>query len=81
MVGYHAIRPQRRIVVDDTTPWEIPDEVDELGAKCRAAILLADRLVRLVIPDYEEWAGIALLDRDGELLQHVRHPACWPPRL
>lgn len=42
-------------------------EYNDLGSKLAAEILLADPTPRIVIPDREEWLGINLLERDGEL--------------
>jgi len=38
------------------------------GAKFMAGVLLADRITRhVLVPSREEWVGLCLLDRDGEL--------------
>lgn len=39
----------------------------ELGLKGAAAVMLADRRGVLTIPTEEEWIGLNLLERDGEL--------------
>ena len=39
----------------------------ELGLKAAAAVMLADRRPRLTVPTEEEWIGLNLLARDGEL--------------
>lgn len=41
-------------------------EADELGSKCAAAVLLADRS-RIVAVTREQWIGFNLLERDDEL--------------
>lgn len=42
-------------------------EINDLGSKLAAQILLATGGTRLVIPSYEEWVGFNLLERDDEL--------------
>lgn len=50
--------------------WKEPKqrtEIQELGCKLAAQILLADTLGGIVIPSEEEWIGLNLLERDDEL--------------
>jgi hypothetical protein len=42
-------------------------QLDEIGDKCAAKILLTDRTSHLILPDPAEWYGINLLERDDEL--------------
>lgn len=44
-------------------------ELEELGNKASAKILLADSSRRIRIPTYDEWIGIGLLERDDELIR------------
>lgn len=48
--------------------------LQELGLKAEAELLLRDRNPRLVIPTEDEWIGLNLLQRDGEL-PHGQHAA------
>jgi len=43
------------------------ERVDELGCKAAALLILMDHNDRLIIPSRDEWIGIHLLERDGEL--------------
>lgn len=42
-------------------------KAEELGRKLAAKILLAGHDRRLVLPSYDEWVGVHLLERDDEL--------------
>lgn len=44
------------------------DEVQVLSRKLQARIVLADGRRKMIVPTREEWIGINLLERDGELL-------------
>ncbi len=46
-------------------------EIQELGCKLSAQILLADSLGGIVIPSEEEWIGLGLLERDDELRRKI----------
>lgn len=55
-------------------PWpefelgtRLGDLADELGLKAEAEILLLDPRRGIVIPTADEWVGLNLLDRDGEV--------------
>lgn len=39
----------------------------ELGRKLAAELILGDDTLRVIVPSWDEWAGLNLLDRDGEL--------------
>lgn len=49
-------------------------EINDLGAKLAAQILLADSLSGIVIPSTEEWIGLNLLERDDELRRKEHAP-------
>jgi hypothetical protein len=53
-------------VIDDPHP-PTSCAMDDLGCKLAAWLLLADRLAGVVVPSREEWIGLNLLERDGEL--------------
>ena len=42
-------------------------EYNDLGSKLAAQVLLGDTTRRIVVPSYEEWVGVDLLERDDEL--------------
>jgi hypothetical protein len=52
------------------------DEIEDLGSKLAASILLSDTTRRIVVPTHEEWFGLNLLERDDELSPVVRRNRC-----
>lgn len=42
-------------------------ELDDLGDKWAAEILLISQNSKIIIPEYHEWIGVNLLDKDSEL--------------
>lgn len=61
--------PNHLMCTCSAIPYREPTrtELDDIGAKAAAMILLADQLSGLVIPDREEWIGFNLLERDDEM--------------
>jgi hypothetical protein len=45
----------------------VRSEISDLGNQLAASILLQDTFNRIVIPTYEEWIGIGLLEMNDEL--------------
>lgn len=42
-------------------------ELREMSRKVEARLLLLDKSRRIIIPDFDEWVGIGLLERDDML--------------
>ena len=54
-------------VEDEWKSFPPRTEITDIGSKCLAGMLLADRYSGIVIPSREEWIGLNLLERDDEL--------------
>ena len=44
-----------------------PTEINELGSKLAAKVLLLDKDGRVIVPSRDEWIGVNLLERDDDL--------------
>lgn len=66
--------PNCRCTLVDDPQYAPRTEINDLGAKLAAQILLADSLSGIVIPSDAEWIGVNLLERDDELRrkEHAR---------
>jgi hypothetical protein len=43
------------------------DKCNELGCKLAAKLLLQNKSKGIITPNYDEWIGVGLLERDDEL--------------
>ena len=70
----HSGIPKYQLVaIHDDTPVPQRTEIDDLGAKCAAHILLANQNGGIIVPSQEEWIGLNLLERDDELPNRKKH--------
>jgi hypothetical protein len=54
--------------LDNADIFPHPTPIEEIGCKAAARILLSRiGTTRIVVPDRNEWLGVALLERDDEL--------------
>lgn len=56
-----------RCSIDYPVKATIPTEINELGCKLAAKVLLLDKNGRLIVPSQDEWIGVNLLERDDDL--------------
>lgn len=64
-------RKKRKCVEEPTIEPAVPSNLDELGMKLCAQIMLRDHRDKVIVPTKEEWVGLCLLERDGELCRSV----------